>query len=143
MIRIAQHFDSYSLHHTGRGNRVCHLIGLPSLGIALVGLSSAIPGPVDLGLALLALLAGVYVVLEWRLAILFALACPGIWLLARILPWQVEVMLLAIGLVVPIAGHVLYEKAGPASLREGAMGTLIAPLWFLNLFARVVPPERS
>ncbi len=136
MLPIADHFEAYARHHAGRGNRVCHLVGLPCLLIAPVGFAGGAAG-----MAFLALLAGVYVALEWRLGLLFALACPGVWIVASLLPWQANVMVLAAGLVIPIAGHVLFEKAGPRSLQEGLVGTLIAPLWFLNLFARVIPPR--
>src|SRR5687768_16560547 len=137
MHPISEHFDAYAAHHTSRGNRLCHLIGLPFLGVSMVGLLSHVPVGADLGLAFLALLAGAYVILEWRLAILFVLASPPVWLAGRLLPWQAHVMLLGIGVVVPFAGHVLLEKAGPRSLWDGFLGTLFGPLWFLNLFARI------
>lgn len=128
-------FAAYSAVHVSRGNRACHVFGIPLIFLTAAGILDHLLSPLA-GAVLLAALAGIWLSLEWRLGLLAALAAPAVWAAGLALPLSANVALFVIGNAVPLAGHVLFEKGGPASLREGAFGTLIAPLWLLNLLLR-------
>ena len=126
-------FADYSAVHVSRGNRVCHVAGIPLIFLGAAGLLDRL-SPIA-GAAFLSLLAILWLFLDLRLGLLALLPTALAFAAGLLLPLPVVAALFVLGNAIPLAGHLFFEHGGPASLREGAFGTLIAPLWLLNLLA--------
>ncbi len=139
--RLAPWFADYASHHRTRGNQVTHLIGIPALTVAILGLLSRIvlvpPGAavrVDLAGILLVLALLWYLWLDWRLAVPFTLAAALSYAVGWHLPPAALWAFFAVGWIVQYLGHLLYEKRRPAFHRNLAH-LFIGPLW---VFAKLL-----
>jgi len=134
---IEKLFADYSAVHVSRGNRVCHIAGIPFIFLGAAGLlDRASPA---MGAVFLASLSLIWILFDVRLGLLALPLTALAFVAALLLPLAAVAALFVVGNAVPLAGHLVWEKGGPASLREGAFGTLIAPLWLLNLAAQIIP----
>jgi uncharacterized membrane protein YGL010W len=133
---IVKLFADYSAVHVSLGNRVCHVGGIPLIFLGAAGLLDRW-SPIA-GAAFLGALALLWLFLDLRLGLLALLPTALGFFAGLHLPTLAVGGIFLIGNAVPLAGHLFFEKGGPASLREGAFGTLIAPLWLLNLAAHVI-----
>ena len=139
--RLAPWFADYAAYHRTRGNQVTHLIGIPVLMVAILGLLSRVvlAHPVaavriDLAGAAFCVAALWYLWLDWRLAVPFTLAASLCHLAGGRLPDAHLWALFAFGWIVQYLGHLLFERRRPAFHRNMAH-LLIGPLW---VFAKLL-----
>jgi uncharacterized membrane protein YGL010W len=71
-----------------------------------------------------------YFTLDPRLAVLMLVASVVLALAGRALPFSAAVALFALGWLLQLVGHYVYEKKSPAFLRNVAH-LLVGPLWIL------------
>lgn len=136
MRPVERLFADYSAVHVSTGNRVCHVVGIPFIFLGAAGLLDRV-SPVA-GATLLAGLVLFWLWLDLRLGLLAIAPTVAAFFAGWVLPTAAVAVIFVAGNAIPLAGHLFFEKGGPASLREGAFGTLIAPLWLLNLALRRV-----
>ena len=133
---IVKLFADYSAGHVSLGNRVCHVGGIPLIFLGAAGLLDRW-SPIA-GATFLVALALLWLFLDLRLGLLALVPTALAFFAGLYLPTLAVLAIFVLGNAVPLGGHLFFEKGGPASLREGAFGTLIATLWLLNLAAHVV-----
>lgn len=137
----------YAAHHHARGNKVCHLIGIPLIATGFLGLL-AIPifdaglFPIELSFLLLLLIAPAYVRLDARLGAGVTALFLLLYLGARLLSWKINLGLFLAGWVFQFVGHGVYEKRSPAFF-QNLLHLLVGPLWVLNTVLRLRPPSRA
>jgi uncharacterized membrane protein YGL010W len=151
--RLDAYFADYATCHRTPGNRWTHFIGIPLITLSLFGLLAAIPvlpgylpaGEVlrlDGGSLLLALATLWYLLLEWRLAIPFALFAAGLYFFGRALPMAALSAFFVAGWVLQGVGHYVYEKRSPAFLTN-VRHLLIGPLWIFARWVGYVKVEKT
>jgi uncharacterized membrane protein YGL010W len=144
--RTRAYFENYeSFHHT-RGNRWCHLIGIPLIVVALLGLLSgwqpwpqSIPSTsglarLDGGTLLLVLGLIWYFYLDWRIATPFGLVATGLYFLGRAMPVPLLWSFFVLGWILQFVGHYAFEKKSPAFLTN-IRHLLVGPIW---IFAKLI-----
>jgi len=141
MKSLNQYFAEYEASHQVFGNKVCHLIGIPSIMVSLLALLSfvsigqwlSLPDSVAVwmnGGTLLWFVASLlYIKLNWKLGIPFSILVFGIYLLSLRLSMTVTLILFIGGWVVQFVGHLVFEKKQPAFF-SNLLHALIGPLWF-------------
>src|SRR3989338_4770985 len=112
--RLDPLWADYEAHHRTAGNKWCHSAGIPLILAGLLGLLSVpvltVEGArVEAALLLIAVMAGLYLWLDWRLALALFVA----------------------GWILQFIGHGLYEKRSPAFFHN-LSHLLVGPLWVLN-----------
>ncbi len=133
-------FADYASHHQTKGNKVFHRIGIPLIVLTLLGMLARVPvyGPVTAGILLIAVSEVVYLMLEWRLAlVMFALSAGMYYVAGWWIPLWLNVALFALGWIFQFVGHSVYEKKSPAFLTN-FLHLLVGPLWILNDVVPVV-----
>lgn len=135
MPSLGQHFADYEAHHRRALNKATHSVGIPLIGVALLGLASkvqlyALPdGPfLDLGMTLAAALVTVYLTWHVGLAVGVALLLVPLYLIGATVPRAWLWSLLVVGVVLLYVGHFLFERRSPA-FHKNAIHMLIGPLW--------------
>lgn len=130
-------WSDYEEHHQNKGNRTCHMIGIPLIVFGLLSLL-AIPvtrvggWPIEISLLILLVVGAVDIWLDAKLGTLMLVSSLVLYLIARMLVlWQVAVGLFLIGWVFQFIGHGAYEKRAPAFYKNLAH-LIIGPLWVLN-----------
>jgi uncharacterized membrane protein YGL010W len=129
-------FADYAAFHATPGNKACHYVGIPLIVISLFGMLSRAPlaevGGFTVTLAEVLLFAATlyYFTLDPRLAVLMLVASVVLALAGRALPFSAAVALFALGWLLQLVGHYVYEKKSPAFLRNVAH-LLVGPLWIL------------
>lgn len=139
--RLTRYFQDYSAHHTTRGNKLTHALGIPLIVLSVLGLladwiifdfhgTSVGNGlvRVDGGGLLLALSLLWYAFLDWRIAVPFGLVLGGLYLLGRACPTFLLVIFFSAGWALQFVGHGIYEKKSPAFL-SNVRHLLIGPLY--------------
>jgi uncharacterized membrane protein YGL010W len=130
---VAAHFADYDAVHQARGNKVCHAIGIPFLGISILGLLArvAVAGPMT------AAEVAILIVCLWYWRVAAALA-PAMLIafavldgLGRALPLPALMVLFVVGWMLQLVGHYVYEKRAPAFARN-LVHLLIGPLWTVS-----------
>jgi uncharacterized membrane protein YGL010W len=136
-------FEDYASYHRTSGNQATHLVGIPLIVIAVLGLLGR--ATVGAGLTgsevfridggMIAWLLGMlwYLRLDWRLAIPFGPVLLGIYFLGRALPVPALVAFFVLGWAIQYLGHYRYEKKAPAFYKN-AQHLLIGPIW---IFAKI------
>lgn len=149
--KIDRLFSDYSEHHQAAGNVVCHFIGLPMIATGLFGLLAVelyrVGGlPLEVTVVLMVLLTPVSWALDWKLTAALTLVYVGLYLGARLLPWEVNLGLFLAGWIFQFIGHAHYEKRAPAFMTN-LLHLFIGPLWILNhalhLRPETTPPQGS
>ena len=134
--RLDRLWADYQEHHRTSGNKYCHMTGIPLIIVGLLGLLG-VPlfqlGPLTVNVSLLVVLAmgAVYVWLDARLGAAMIVASLLLWLVARMLSWQVALAVFAVGWMFQFIGHGVYEKRSPAFYKNLAH-LVVGPLWVLN-----------
>jgi uncharacterized membrane protein YGL010W len=136
-------FEDYASYHRTPGNQATHLIGIPLIVLAVLGLlgrlliSGGVTGSesvrVDGGTVLWLLGMVWYLRLDWKLAIPFAPILLGFYFLGRAIPGPALVGLFALGWAIQYFGHYVYEKKAPAFYKN-AEHLLVGPFW---IFAKI------
>ncbi len=145
--RLESYFNDYASFHRTPGNKVCHYLGIPMITATLLGLlaSLVIAGGsdslirLDGGVLLLIAATLWYLILDWRLAVPFALVAAGFYFVGRAIPTPWLWALFILGWVFQFIGHYAYEKKSPAFFKN-IEHILIGPLW---VFANLVGYGRS
>ena len=149
--KIDRLFSDYSAHHKTAGNVVCHFVGIPMIATGLFGLLAVelyrVGGlPLEATVVLVVLLTPVSLALDWKLTAVLTLVYAGLYLGARLLPWEVNLGLFIVGWIFQFVGHAHYEKRAPAFMTN-LLHLFIGPLWILNhafhLRPETTPPQVS
>lgn len=145
MRALSDEFAEYSSFHRTRGNQATHCFGIPMIIVGLFGLLArgvlweSAPEALlrlDLGGVLWAVSTVIYLKLDWRLGGPFSLVTLGLYFVGRALPLPVQLGLFAVGWVLQLVGHHVFEKKKPAFL-DNFLHLLIGPLW---IFAKIFRP---
>ena len=145
LIDTPQLFAEYADYHRDAVNRATHFIGLPLGGVAVFGALGhfelfEVGGlAVTAGLAAVALFTLVNTLVDVRLAIVAIVPALAFYVIGAMLPLAACGGLLVLGLGIPIAGHIWWEKRWPDTVARFGRFELIGHLWFLNLVVRLVP----
>ncbi|HEV3275974.1 MAG TPA: Mpo1-like protein [Terriglobia bacterium] len=130
-------WSDYQAHHQTKGNRTCHMIGIPLIVFGLLSLL-AIPivtiggrWPIEISLVILLVVGAIDISLDARLGALMLVSSFVFYLVGRGLAWQVAAGLFVIGWVFQFIGHGAYERRQPAFYKNLAH-LIIGPLWVLN-----------
>ncbi|HEV2423516.1 MAG TPA: Mpo1-like protein [Terriglobia bacterium] len=129
----------YQQQHRTRGNRICHMIGIPMIVFGLLSLLSirlmTVAGwPIELSLIILLVVGAVDIALDARLGALMLVSCFLLYLVGRSLrdaAWTIPAGLFVIGWVCQYVGHGVYERRQPAFYKN-LVHLLIGPLWVLD-----------
>lgn len=142
--RVQFYFKDYASFHRTPGNQATHLVGIPVIVIAVLGLfghlviGDGLTGSetfrVDAGVLVWLLGSIWYAVLEWKLALPFSLVTAGFYFLGRAIPVPALVALFIVGWIIQYIGHYVYEHKSPAFYKS-AGHLLIGPFW---IFAKLV-----
>jgi len=132
-------FADYASYHQTAGNKAFHRIGIPMIMLTLLGLLARVPivKPVDAAILLLVVAEVVYLILDWRLALIMLPIAAGMYLLGRWMPLWWNAGFFILGWILQFLGHSIYEKKSPAFLTN-ALHLLVGPLWILNGLIPVV-----
>lgn len=148
-------FEEYEDVHRHPINRLTHKIAIPLIVFHIVAMLSWIRlvdiGGYELSLAHVAYLATIvwYLGLSPKLGLVMAAAFALCFPLAAVTPWPAVVAIAALGWLIQLAGHAVWEKRSPAFLRN-LVQALVGPLYFVAILlgdwplARGAPqPERA
>lgn len=145
----------FGAFHTTRGNRVCHALGLPAISAAVLGALAhvpllALPLPsalgaeataqveIDVALALLAVTLALDLVLNVRIALGVCALGLVLWAGARLAPWSALGALFALGWVLQLVGHRVFERNAPA-FTKNVVHLFVGPRWLVNRIVRALP----
>src|SRR5438105_4905844 len=108
-------FADYASYHQTAGNKAFHRIGIPMIVLTLLGLLARVPilKPVDAAVLLLVVAEVIYLILDWRLALIMLPIAAGMYLLGRWMPLWWNVGLFILGWILQFLGHSIYEKKSP------------------------------
>jgi uncharacterized membrane protein YGL010W len=142
--RVQPYFKDYASFHKTPGNQATHLVGIPMIVVAVLGLFGHLTfGDGLTGSEYLRLDGGVivwfaatlwYFRLEWKLALPFAFVTLGMYYLGRSVPVPGLAALFVVGWIIQYIGHYVYEHKAPAFYKS-AEHLLVGPLW---IFAKMV-----
>lgn len=116
----------YGGYHVTRGNRLCHIVGIPLIMLAVVRwtqVGSAVPWA--------ALVLVLYFAWAPRLALAMALVLAGMAGLSSHLPVWAAPAAFVLGWIFQFIGHGVYEKRSPA-FAQNLIHVLVGPLWVLE-----------
>lgn len=129
-------FDEYASYHRDPVNRAAHAVGFPLIFTGLFGLTDQ----VGLGLVFFLLFGAMNIAIEWRLAVVAAVAAMPLWWVGAAMSVGWLVALLVIGVAVPISGHIWFERRWPDTAERFARFEAVGHLWFLNRAVGFVRP---
>jgi len=134
----------YAEAHRTPGNVACHTAGISLIVFGMFSMLSAVPiaGRLTAAEALLGAALVAYLALDPALGA----ATIGAGLLLDVLAhlvadWRVGVVAFVVGWIFQGVGHAVYEKNGPAFLRNLAH-LLVGPAYLVNKVARIRPLAR-
>lgn len=142
--RVQPYFKDYASSHKTPGNQSTHLVGIPLIIIAVLGLMGRLEilggmtgseyFRLDGGVVVWLLSTFWYLRLEWRLGLPFALVTLGFYFLGRAIPAPALIGFFVVGWVVQYVGHYVFEHKSPAFYKS-IQHLLVGPLW---VFAKTV-----
>jgi uncharacterized membrane protein YGL010W len=131
-------FADYASYHQTKGNKLFHRLGIPLIMLTLLGLLARAGTPqVNAAFALIVVAEIVYLMLDWRLALLMLPVTAAFYLVAARMPLWLNVALFVLGWIFQFVGHAVYEHKSPAFLKN-FLHLLVGPLWILNDLIPVV-----
>src|SRR5260221_7601826 len=107
MRDIRSLFADYASHHQTKGNKVFHRVGIPLIMLTLLGMLARVPvyGPVTAGILLVVVAEVVYLMLEWRLALVMLVISAALYYVAGVwMPLWLDVPPFLGGGVLPFVG---------------------------------------
>lgn len=139
MTKIQGYFEDYGDAHRTKGNKATHLVGIPLIIIAILGLLDRLAiSPANfrgahwsLAAALFVSVNLFYLSLHLGLGLAMVLVSSGFFLLGAALPLPALWAFFIVGWALQFAGHKIYEKKSPAFF-HGLVHLLIGPLFILN-----------
>ena len=130
-MKKAELFREYGSYHTDSRNRVCHMVGIPMIVLALLGLLSLVhTGPWNLALFFAVAVLVYYAVLDIAGAALSAVIFALLYVAGTHLQWPVNAALFVVGWVFQLVGH-KYEGNQPKFL-SNLVYLLIGPLYIFE-----------
>lgn len=139
------HFKDYEQYHLNKNNKLCHIVGIPSVMFSLIGLLSYVVlwtpqlesglgslFRLDLGLVLVAWGSIFSLKIDRKLSIPFILFSLLNYLVARHLSISLLIAIQVVGWAFQLIGHYVYEKKSPAFLTT-LSHLFVGPMW---VFAR-------
>ena len=142
--RLQGYFKDYASYHKTPGNQATHLVGIPMIMRAVLGLfghlaiGDGLTGSeylrLDAGIIVWGLAAIWYWVLDWKLALPFSLITLGFYFLGRAIPVPALAAVFVVGWIIQYVGHYAYEHKSPAFYKS-AEHLLIGPFW---IFAKLI-----
>ena len=118
----------YAQYHRTRGNRLCHLIGIPLIVFSLVYWTRWPSGnPVPW----LVLLLPFYFFWSWRLGLGMALVIAVFAALSAVVPSWTAVAAFIVGWAFQFAGHRFFEGKSPAFTRN-VIHVMVGPAWIMQ-----------
>lgn len=146
------YFKEYEKFHQTKGNKYCHMFGIPGVTFSLIGLLAHVvlwtPAgmaanealfQVDLGFILLIAGAIFSIRIDPKLSVPYLLAMYFMYLTSRHLSLPVLFTIQALSWVLQLFGHYRYEKKSPAFLKN-IESLLIGPMWIFAYFIRYYRP---
>lgn len=126
-------FADYASYHQTAGNKACHRVGIPLIVLSLFGMLARVSfAPhLDLAIVLIVVAEIVYVMLDWKLAVLMLVVSAALYFAGAAIPFWINVALFALGWIFQFIGHSAYEKRQPA-FTKNVLHLLVGPLWILN-----------
>lgn len=142
-MRAADAFEDFERWHQDRRNRLCHDLGIPTITLGVLGALAGVPlvGPVDLGLALL---AGTLAFDLWfapRQALGVSALGLALWAVGRLMPAEALALAFALGWVLQLAGHRVFERNAPA-FTDNALHLVVGPRWIVWRWQRALLERR-
>ena len=135
------HFKDYEQYHMHKNNKLCHLIGVPTVMFSLIGILSyaILWSPtvdfgseslfrIDLGL-LICIWGSIFSFrVDRKLSAPFILFIFLNYLVSRHLSMSILIAIQAIGWIFQLIGHYVYEKKSPAFLTT-LSHLFVGPMW--------------
>ena len=138
-MTIEERFAEYAAFHQDPVNRAAHVAGLPLIAVGAIGLLSAMH-PLA-ALAFTALIGASAFRVHVPLACALVAVLVPLHLVGATLPAIAAGALLAIGVAIPVTGHVAFERRWPDSAARLARFEAIGHLWFLDRSLGLVPED--
>lgn len=139
--RLQALFDDYTANHMHPVNRLTHKVAIPLIVLHLVAMLdwvrlvpvAALPGGA-LTLGMLAALGGAawFLAADAKLGALVTLFMVACFPVGRALPMLAVVAIAALGWLVQLAGHAVWEKKSPSFLTN-LVHALVGPMFFVAL----------
>lgn len=117
----------YGRYHAARGNRLCHMIGIPLIVLCVVRWTQ----PAGSFFPLAALALPLYVAWDTVLGLWAAGAVLAMAAIALFLSPAATWALFVLGWVFQFVGHAFYERKSPAFARN-LRHLLVGPMWILR-----------
>lgn len=117
--------DDYARYHTTRGNRFCHVVGIPLIMLAVVRWTNVGSYP------LAALVLPLYLAWHPGLGLAMAVVVGAMAAAAFHLPVWAAPAAFVIGWAFQLVGHSVYEKKSPA-FADNLIHLLVGPMWILK-----------
>lgn len=136
MKSLSTYFAEYAEFHKNPVNVLLHYIGVPIIMLSLLGLLAqvSIASGIHAGWVLWTIATLWYLVLSWRIAILFSPFSLLMLYCGSLIPLSILWGLFIGGWIVQLWGHKKYEKKSPAFM-QNIEHLLIGPLWvFVKMF---------
>jgi uncharacterized membrane protein YGL010W len=138
MQDIRSLFADYASYHQTKGNKLFHRLGIPLIMLTLLGMLARAGTPrINAAIALIAVAEIVYLILDWRLALLMLPVSVGFYFAGLLMPLWLNLALFVLGWIFQFVGHSVYEHKSPAFLKN-FLHLLVGPLWILNDLVPVV-----
>lgn len=147
MKSVKQYYLDYGAFHKTKGNNISHLIGVPTIVMAVLGLlnkiqlcSFAFHG-VNASPALLlwAVGIGVYLKLDVMLGLSMVVSLSVLYFAGTFFSAPVLAVLFVIGWAIQFLGHAVWEKKQPAFFKS-LMHLLMGPVFIQNRFLKIYKP---
>jgi uncharacterized membrane protein YGL010W len=139
MKPLEEHFAEYAAHHRSPLNKLTHAVGIPLIGLSLLGMASeltfgTLSGHMEINLGTLLILVLVAIYMQWHrgLALLVLLLSFPLYAIGSSLGFWRCLALLAAGVALQYVGHFVFERRKPA-FHDNLVHTLIGPLWMTSL----------
>ena len=142
-MKKEQLYAQYAEYHQDAWNRRAHAVGIPLIVLGLLGLLAQVhAGPVDAAAAAALAILIYYATIDVRGALISAVFFAILYIIARDLPWGVDVGAFVLGWVFQLVGH-RFEGNKPKFM-ENLVYLLVGPLYFFQEPMRqTAHPERT
>lgn len=141
MLDLGKAIVDFDTYHRTRGNRLCHLVGVPAIAAAALGALAKLEVPVvglDAGVLLLAATLLLDLFLNVRIALGVLVLGAALYAGARSLSFEVLAVLFAVGWFFQLVGHRVFERNAPAFV-DNVVHLFVGPRWIVNRVVRALP----
>jgi uncharacterized membrane protein YGL010W len=147
MKSVKRYYVDYGKFHQTKGNNLSHVIGVPIIVMAVLGLLNKVAlcsysfHGVNVSPALFLVAAGmvVYLSLDLWLGLSMLVSLGILYYLGTLFSAPVLAALFVIGWAIQFIGHAVWEKKQPAFFKS-LMHLLMGPVFIQNRFLRIYKP---